>query len=100
MLLENPVERESFERCVMEDLQEIIEGSFDGILVTDGEGNVQLVNQGYVHNTGIPKEQLLGHNMQELINPVWMKDSVVFLVKSSVLRFLYATPRKMEIRLL
>ena len=81
VLLENPVERESFERCVMEDLQEIIEGSFDGILVTDGEGNVQLVNQGYVHNTGIPKEQLLGHNMQELINPVWMKDSVVFLVK-------------------
>lgn len=69
------------EQWVLEDLQEIIEGSFDGILVTDGEGNVQLVNQGYVHNTGITKEQLLGHNMQELINPVWMKESVVFLVK-------------------
>ena len=28
VLLENPVERESFERCVMEDLQEIIEGMY------------------------------------------------------------------------
>lgn len=72
---------ETVEQWVLEDLQEIIEGSFDGILVTDGEGNVQLVNQGYVHNTGIAKEKLLGHNMQELINPVWMRESVVFLVK-------------------
>lgn len=66
---------------VMNELQEIIEGSFDGILVTDGEANVLLVNQSYVRNTDIKKEELLGHNMKELINPIWMKNSVALLVK-------------------
>ena len=64
---------------VMAELQEIIEGSFDGILVTDGEANVLLVNQSYVRNTDIKKEELIGHNMKELINPVWMKNSVSLL---------------------
>ena len=68
------------EQHIRENLQEIIEGSFDGLLVTDGDGNVQMVNQAYVQNTGIQKEQLVGHNMSELVNPVWMKQSVVFLV--------------------
>jgi PAS domain S-box-containing protein len=65
---------------VMAELQEIIEGSFDGILVTDGDANVLLVNQSYVRNTGIRKEDLIGHNMRELINPVWMKNSVALIV--------------------
>ncbi len=64
---------------VMEELQEIIEGSFDGILVTDGEANVLLVNQSYVRNTNIKKDELIGHNMKELINPIWMKNSVALL---------------------
>lgn len=63
----------------IEYLKEILEGSFDGILVTDGKGNVLLVNQSYVRNTGITKEELLGHNVRELINPVWMKNSVALL---------------------
>lgn len=64
---------------VMTELQEIIEGSFDGILVTDGDANVLLVNQSYVRNTAIKKEELMGHNMRELINPIWMKNSVALL---------------------
>ena len=63
----------------MADMQEIIEGSFDGILVTDGEGTVLLVNQSYVRHTDIQKEELLGRNVRELINPVWMKNSVALL---------------------
>ncbi len=63
----------------LEELQEIIEGSFDGIMVTDGDGKVLLVNQSYVRNTNIQKDELLGHNVRELINPVWMKNSVVLL---------------------
>jgi len=66
-------------RASMAEMQEIIEGSFDGILVTDGEGNVLLVNQSYVRHTDIQKEELLGHNVRELINPVWMKNSVALL---------------------
>ncbi|MBK5253729.1 MAG: sigma 54-interacting transcriptional regulator [Peptostreptococcaceae bacterium] len=60
-------------------LEEVIEGSFDGILVTDGEGNVLMMNQSYVRNTGIKREELLGKNVREFINPVWMKNSVVLL---------------------
>ncbi|MDR2486925.1 MAG: PAS domain-containing protein, partial [Clostridiales Family XIII bacterium] len=52
------------------ELQEIIESSFDGILVTDGDANVLMVNQSYVRNTDIRKAELIGHNMRELINPV------------------------------
>lgn len=64
---------------LLETFQEIIEGSFDGILVTDGEGNVLLLNQSYVRNTDLQRDELLGHNVRELINPVWMKNSVALL---------------------
>ena len=65
---------------MIEELEGILEGSFDGILVTDGEGNVLLVNKSYERITSIKKEELYGKNMRDLINPVWMKNSVVFLV--------------------
>ena len=62
------------------EMEEILEGSFDGILVTDGEGNVQYVNASYERVAAIPRDQLLGHNMRDLINPVWMENSVAFVV--------------------
>ena len=37
----------------MNDLLEIVENSFDGILVADGEGNVQFANGAYEKNTGV-----------------------------------------------
>ena len=64
---------------VMGELQEIIEGSFDGILVTDGEANVLLVNQSYVRNTDIKKEELIGHKrkaflkLQTEVRSFWMR---------------------------
>jgi len=62
------------------EMEEILEGSFDGILVTDGEGNVQFVNSSYERVAAIPKKQLEGRNMRALINPVWMENSVAFVV--------------------
>jgi len=62
------------------DMEEILEGSFDGILVTDGEGNVQFVNSAYERVAAIPKRELEGRNMRALINPVWMENSVAFVV--------------------
>jgi PAS domain S-box-containing protein/TyrR family helix-turn-helix protein len=63
----------------IQELEDILEGSFDGVLVTDGKGNVLMVNKSYERITSIKKEEILGKNMKELINPVWMKNSVVFL---------------------
>lgn len=58
-------------------LEDILEASFDGILVADGEGNCIFVNSSYTRNTGITREEVLGHNMKELLNPLWMKRSIV-----------------------
>lgn len=61
-------------------LEEILEASFDGIMVADGEGNCIYANSSYTKNTGIQYDQIVGHNLAELINPVWMKTSIVFKV--------------------
>lgn len=58
----------------------VFEKSFDGILATDGKGNVLLVNESYERITGIKREEMLGKNMIELLNSEWMRDSVVFPV--------------------
>ena len=59
----------------MEELEEILEGSWDGILVTDGDGNVLYVNSSYERVAAIRVEDLKNKNMRDLINPVWMKNS-------------------------
>lgn len=66
-------------RSILEDFQALIENSFDGFLVTDNECSVLLFNHAYVRNTGIAPEFLVGKNLRDLINPVWMKTSVAVL---------------------
>ena len=60
-------------------MEDVIKGSFDGILVSDGDGNVLMMNDSYVRHTGITREELLYKNVRDLINPTWMKKSVVLL---------------------
>jgi len=62
------------------DLEEILEGSFDGILVTDVEGKVLFVNDSYERVAEIKREDIEGRYMRELINPVWMPNSVAYVV--------------------
>lgn len=61
-------------------LEEILEASFDGILVTDGEGNGLFANEAYTKNTGISNEEVVGHNLRDLLNPTWMKRSIALEV--------------------
>lgn len=65
---------------ITSELSEVLEGSFDGILVTDADGNVVYVNSSYERVTAISREKLIGKNMRDLINPVWMDNAVTFLV--------------------
>ena len=60
--------------------QEILEGSFDGILVTDKDGKILYVNQSYERVAEIKREDMEGKYMKDLINPVWMPESVVHVV--------------------
>lgn len=58
----------------------ILESSFDGILITDDDGNVLMVNQAYERLTGIPVKEIMGKNMRDMLNPVFMPVSVALLV--------------------
>ncbi len=44
----------------------IIENSYDGIFITDGDANTILVNKAYETITGLSREDVLGKNMREL----------------------------------
>lgn len=60
--------------------EEILEGSFDGILVTDKDGKVLFVNSSYERVAEIKKSEIEGKYMRDLINPVWMPESVAHIV--------------------
>lgn len=71
---------EKKKQTLSEELAEIMEASFDGIMVTDSEGNCIFANSSYTKNTGILNEEIVGHNMRELINPNWMRTSIALEV--------------------
>ena len=70
----------SHQKEMTKELEEILEGSFDGILVTDAEGKVLYVNSSYERVTEIRKKDLEGKYMKDLMNPVWMPNSVAYVV--------------------
>lgn len=65
---------------LINELKEILEGSFDGILVTDAEGKVLYVNDSYERVAEIKRKDIEGKYMKDLINPVWMPNSVAYIV--------------------
>ncbi len=65
---------------VIDELNEILEGSYDGILVTDNDGKILLVNSSYERVAAIKREDMWGKTMRDLINPVWMPNSVCYVV--------------------
>ena len=50
-----------------EALLSIIENSYDGIFITDGDANTILINRAYETITGLSREEVLGKNMRELV---------------------------------
>ncbi|WP_208854053.1 PAS domain S-box protein [Thermoanaerobacter siderophilus] len=61
-------------------LKAIIDSSYDGIYVTDGEANTILVNKAYERITGITADLVLGHNMKELVEKGFYSQSGSLLV--------------------
>ncbi len=61
-------------------LEMIIETSFDGIYVTDGDANTILINKSYERITGLKREELMGRNMAELVNNGTMSEVTSFWV--------------------
>jgi PAS domain S-box-containing protein len=65
---------------IIAELNEILEGSYDGILVTDKDGKILLVNSSYERVAAIKREDMKGKSMRDLMNPVWMPNSVAYVV--------------------
>lgn len=70
----------SSQKEMIKELEEILEGSFDGILVTDAEGKILYANSSYERVAEIRKKDMEGKYMKDLMNPVWMPNSVAYIV--------------------
>ncbi|WP_419660417.1 PAS modulated sigma54 specific transcriptional regulator, Fis family [Desulfosarcina variabilis str. Montpellier] len=70
-------------RQLSEEFQAIIESSFDGIFVTDGQGKVIRLNKAYERITGISRHDVVGRTMQELVDEGVYNQSVTLKVLSS-----------------
>ena len=63
-----------------EELEAIIESSFDGIYVTNGSAKTIRVNNAYERITGVKRKEVLGRYMKELIHQGYYNDSVTLKV--------------------
>lgn len=54
-------------RVLKEELDAVIQASFDGIFVTDGKAQVLSVNDAYLRMTGARREKLIGRSMYDLV---------------------------------
>lgn len=59
-----------------QEIEAIIESSYDGIYVTDGQANTVRVNSAYEKITGIRASEVLGRNMEELVREGYFDESV------------------------
>jgi PAS domain S-box-containing protein len=64
----------------IKELGAIINSSYDGIFITDGNGKVLLVNDAYERMTGIRAGEVLGRTMQQLVEEKYYDQSVTLLV--------------------
>jgi len=68
------------EKKLAKELQDIIESSYDGFWITDGQGTTLHINSAYERISGICKEEVLGKKMDELVAEGYFSDSVTLHV--------------------
>ena len=69
----------SFKQLTMQ-LDAIIESSYDGLYITDGEANTLRVNQAYERISGLKREDIIGRNMRDLVQEGVLDRSVTLEV--------------------
>lgn len=67
-------------KLMSEELNAIIESSFDGIYVTDGQARTLRVNTAYERITGLKREEVIGRTMGELVESGFYNESVTLHV--------------------
>lgn len=73
----------SVTRNLSQELTAIIESSFDGIYVTDGNAKTIRVNKSYERITGLRREELIDRTMHELVADGFFNESVTLKVLST-----------------
>jgi len=68
----------------IKELGAIINSSYDGIFITDGGGNVLLLNDAYQRMTGITAQEVVGKNMKQLVEEKYYDQSVTLLVMETM----------------
>lgn len=63
-----------------EELDAVIEASFDGIFITDNKANVLRVNEAYLRSSGLTLEELEGKNMYDLVEKGYFDQSASIAV--------------------
>ncbi|HWQ77051.1 MAG TPA: sigma 54-interacting transcriptional regulator [Syntrophomonas sp.] len=65
--IEQLVRESEYTKRLNRELEAIIESSFDGLYLTDGQANTLRINKGFERIMGITEEQCLGRNMADLV---------------------------------
>ena len=65
--VEQLVHESEYTKGLNRELEAIIESSFDGLYVTDGQANTLRINKGFERVMGITQEQCVGRNMADLV---------------------------------
>lgn len=63
--------------CASCELEDILEASHDGLFITDGNGNVLMVNGSWERICGIPRDFVVGKNAQDMVNQKFYTESSV-----------------------
>jgi len=66
---------ETYKR-INKELDAIIESSYDGLYITDGNANTLRVNKAYERISGLESKDLVGRNMRELVEKGFINQSV------------------------
>lgn len=79
-LFEKEIESLRSEHRIWSRIDDVIESSYDGIYITDGEANTLRVNKAYERITGLKREEIIGKNMAVLVKEGFISQSATLLV--------------------
>ncbi len=80
---ENEIENLQKDKELLKRVQAIIESSYDGIYVTDGQANTIMINSAYERMSGYGRDEIVGRNMQDLVDEGFFDKSVTLSVLQS-----------------
>ncbi len=61
-------------------MDDVIESSYDGIYITDGEAVTLRVNKAYERITGLKREEIIGRKTEDLVREGYLSESATVLV--------------------